>query len=170
MHIEANIFLSNSSYTMNYGGFIWSMSNLYCTGMLLSRQNYISLLNVEDTNVLIVTYVAIQNQGFSITTPTYASEARRHKFPHCSLCYCSDPDSVQRHLRPYRNHEDTHVLIEAYVTVQTECFSIKTPTSVSESWRSTCPHWSLCYYSDPLTQQNETYVRIWIMKAHISSM
>jgi len=71
MHIEANVCLSNSSDTMNYGGFIWSMSYFYCTGMLHSKHNYISLLNVEDTDVFILTYVTIKTHGFSIKTSTY---------------------------------------------------------------------------------------------------
>ena len=75
MLIEANVCLTNSSYTMNYGGFIWSMSNFYCTGMFHSKHNYISLFNVEDTKFLIVTYVTIQTHGFSIQTPTYVSES-----------------------------------------------------------------------------------------------
>jgi len=73
MQIKANVCLAYSSYTMNYGGFNWSMSNFYCTWMLHSKHNYSSLLNVEDTTFLIKVYVAVQTQGFSIKTPTYES-------------------------------------------------------------------------------------------------
>jgi hypothetical protein len=99
MHIEATVWLVNSSDTMNYGGFIWTMSNFYCTGMLHFKHNYIALLNVEDTNVLIVTYVTIQTHGFSIKTSTYVSESWRHKFLQCNLCCCSDPRT---------QHKDTY--------------------------------------------------------------
>ena len=70
----------------------------------------------------------------------------------------------------YLNHEDTNVLIVSYVTVQTHRFSIKMPTTVSESWRQYSPHCILCYCSDPRTQHKDTYVRMWIMKTHLSSL
>ena len=62
MHIEATVCLTNSSDTMNYGGFFWSMSYFCCTGMLHSKHNYISFLHVEDTHVFIVAYVTVQTQ------------------------------------------------------------------------------------------------------------
>jgi len=48
--------------------------------ILHSKDHYIPLLNVEDTHILIVAYVAVQNQGLSIQTPTYISESRRNNF------------------------------------------------------------------------------------------
>ena len=48
--------------------------------ILHSKDHYIPLLNVEDTHILIVDYVPVQNQGLSIQTPTYISESRRHNF------------------------------------------------------------------------------------------
>ena len=91
MHTETTVWLINSSDTMKYGGFIWSMSNFYCTGMLHSKHNYIALLNVEDIHVLIVTYVTIQTHGFSIKTSTYVSESWRHTYLQCIICCFSDP-------------------------------------------------------------------------------
>ena len=76
MHIEANVCLLNSSYTMNYGGFIWSMSNLY---------------------------LIMKTQIFSL---------------HPMLLF-RPKASASRHLRPYLNHEDAHVLTEADVIIQT---------------------------------------------------
>jgi hypothetical protein len=132
--------------------------------------------------------------------PMSVSESWRHTFPQCSLCYCSDPrtqhqdtyvrigimkthmpslkpmllfrpkESTLRHLCTYLNHEDTNVLIVSYVTVQTQGLNIKTPTSVSESWRHKCSHCILCYCSDPRTQHRDTSVRFWIMKTQMFSL
>ena len=66
MNVKANVFLAISLDSVVHAVLIWSMINVHCTRIPHSKANYISFFNVEDTYFLSVTYVNVQNKGFSI--------------------------------------------------------------------------------------------------------